>query len=79
MGNNVETVADRIQNAILTAIDSRKNPRIELAVRLINASSERVATNVTVNLERGECIGITAPFENVSERKNRLHVLNTND
>ena len=29
--------------------------------------------------ERGEYIGITALFENVSQRNNALHVLNTND
>ena len=29
--------------------------------------------------ERGEYIGITAPFENVSERKNTLYAFNTND
>ena len=31
------------------------------------------------NSERGEHIGITAPFFNVSERNNTLHVFNTND
>ena len=32
-----------------------------------------------VSSVRGEHIGITAPFENVSKRNNTLHVLNTND
>ena len=31
------------------------------------------------NSERGEYIGITAPFENVSKRNKALHVLNTKD
>ena len=31
------------------------------------------------NREPGEHIGITVPFENVSERNNTLHVFNTND
>ena len=34
---------------------------------------------VTANSEPGERSGITAPFENVSENSNTLHVLNTND
>ena len=33
MGNIIETVEDRIQNAILTANDNNITPRIELAVR----------------------------------------------
>ena len=79
MGNNFDTVGDRIQNAILTAIDTIFTPKIELAIRSINASSGRDATIVMVSSERGEIIGITAPFENVSERNNTLHVLNTYD
>ena len=54
-------------------------PKIELAIWLINASSGRDATSVMASSERGENIGITAPFENVSERNITLHVLNTKD
>ena len=79
MGNIVDNINDRIQNAILTAIDSVITPKIELAVRSINASSGQDATNVTANSELGEHIGITASFENVSERNNIVHVVNTND
>ena len=39
MSNLVETVEDRIQNAILTAIDNIVAPKFELAFRSINASS----------------------------------------
>ena len=46
MSNIVDTVDDRIQNAILTAIDSIVAPKIELA---INASSGRDATSITAN------------------------------
>ena len=74
----VDTVEDRIQNAILTAIDSIVAPKIELAISSINASSERDATCVTLNLERGEQIGITAPLGKVSEKDKTLHVLNVN-
>ena len=79
MDNIVDTVEDRIQNAILTAIDSINTPRIELATRSINASSRRDATSFIANSEHGEHIGIAAPFKNVSERNNTLHVLNMND
>ena len=69
MGDIVDTVKSSIQNPILTAIDCIITPRIELAVTSINASSGRSATNLTANKDRREHIGITAPFENVSERK----------
>ena len=75
----VDTVEDKIQNTILPAIDSIVAPRIKLAIGLIDASSGRDATSVTANSERGEHIGITAPSENVSEKKITLHVLNLND
>ena len=79
MGNIVGTVEERIQNAILTAIDRIIVLKIELAVNSINASSGRYATSVMVNSEGGEQMGITAAFENASERNNTLHVLNAND
>ena len=62
----------------LTTIDTIVTPKIELAIRSINASSERHATSVMASSERGEHIGITAPFENVSEKENTLDMLNTN-
>ena len=77
MGNFVDTVEDKDRNAILTAIDFI-SPELELAIRSINASSGRNATNVMANSERGVHIGFSAPFENVCERNNTLHVFNTN-
>ena len=79
MSNIVDTVEDRIQNAVLIAIDNIVAPKIELAIRSINASSGRDATSVTANSEHGEHIAITAPFENASENNNVLHKLNVND
>ena len=79
MGIIVDTVEDRIQNTILTAIDSISTPKIESTIRSINASSGRDATSVTANSERGERVGLTASFELVSERIYTLHVLNTDD
>ena len=79
LGNIVDTVEDRIQNANLNAIDNIITPRIELAVRSVNVSSGRDAASITANSERGERIGITASFENVSERSNTFHELNAND
>ena len=49
MGNTVNTVKDRIQNAILTALDSNIAPKIELAIKSITASSAQDATSVTAN------------------------------
>ena len=79
MGNINETVEDRIQNAILTALDDIITPRIELAVRSKNPSSREDATSVRTNSERGEQIGITAFFENVSERNYTLLEMCRND
>ena len=47
--NIVDTVEDRIQNAILTAIDNIVAPKIELAIRSMNASSGRDVTSVSGN------------------------------
>ena len=79
MNNIVDTVEDRIQNAILAAIDNIIAPKIELAIKSINASSERDVTSVTANSERGERVGINASFENASENNNTLRVPNVSD
>ena len=79
MNNIVDTVEDRIQNAILTAIEIIVAPKIELAIRSINASSGRDTTSVSANSERGERVGINASFENASKNKDTLDVSNVND
>ena len=79
MNNIVDTVEDRIQNAILTAIENIVAPKIELAIRSINASSGRDVTSVTVNSEREERVGINASFKNASENNNILRVSNVTD
>ena len=76
MSNIVDTVEDKIQNAILTVLDNFVAPKIELAIRSINASSGRDATSVIANPERGEHVGVNVPFENASENNN---VRNGND
>ena len=79
MNNIVDTVENRIQNAIVTASENIVAPKIELAIRSINASSGRDATSVTANSERGERVGINASFENASENNNTLRVPNVSD
>ena len=74
----VDTVEDRIQNAILTTIDNIVAPIKELAIRSLNASSERDVTSVTANSERGEHVGINVFFENASESNIFLHISNVN-
>ena len=74
MSNIVDTVEDRILNAILTALENIVAPKTELATRSINASSVRDVTSVTANSERGEHVGINAHFENASGINNILHV-----
>ena len=79
MNNIVDTVEDRIQNAILTAVENIVAPKIELTIRSINASSGRDATSVTANSERGERVGIEASFEIASESNNTLRIPNVSD
>ena len=79
MNNIVDTVEDRIQNAILAAIDNIIAPKIELAIRSINASSERDATSVSALSERREYTGINASLENASVNNDTLGVTNIND
>ena len=79
MSNIVDTVEDRIQNAILTAIENIVAPKIELAIRSINASSGRDATSVSANSERRERVGINASFENASNNNDTLDASNVND
>ena len=79
MSNIVDTVEDRIQNAVLTAIDNIVTPKIELAIRSINASSGRDVTSASGNSERREYEGIDASFENASANNRTLGMANTND
>ena len=79
MSKIVDTVEDRIQNAILTAIDNIVAPKTELAIRSISASSGRDVASVNASSERGEHVGIDARFENASGNNNILDVSNVND
>ena len=56
-GNIVDTVENRIQNAILTAIDIFITHKFELAVRSKKKFPGRDATSATANSERDDCIG----------------------
>ena len=79
MSNSVDTVENKIQKATLTAIDSSITPKSELTIRSIKMSSGRDAPSVMANSERGKHIGITAPFEKVSQWNKTLHVIKTID
>ena len=79
MNNIVDTVEDRIQNAILTAIDNIIAPKIELAIRSISESSGRDVTSVSVNSERREHAGINASFENASGNNDTQDISKVND
>ena len=69
VSNIVDTVEDRILNANLTTTDNIVAPKIELAIRSINAPSGRNATSVVANLERGEHVEVNVPFGNASGNK----------
>ena len=61
MGKTVDTVKDKFQNAISTLIDSNITPKIEVAVRSLNASSGRDVMSVMASSERGETNGAYCP------------------
>ena len=79
MSNILDTVEDKIQNGILTAIVNIVAPKNELALRSINASSGLDVTGVTANSERGGHVGINTSFENASGNNNILYVSDVND
>ena len=79
MSKIVDTVEDRIQNATLTAIDNIVAPKIELAIRSMNASSGRDPTSMSANSERREVVEINTSFENASGNNNTLGVSNVYD
>ena len=79
MSNIVDTVEDRIQNAILTAINNIVAPKIELAIRSINGSSGQDATCVAANFECREHLGIIVSFENAFGNNNVQQASNGND
>ena len=79
MSNIIDTVEDRLQNAIFTAIDKIVAPKIELAIRSINSSFGRDVTNLSANSERREHVGINASFQNASGNNNTLGVSIVND
>ena len=54
-------------------------PKIELALRSVNAYSGRDVTSVAANSERGGRVGINASFENASGNNDVLHASNLND
>ena len=56
-------------------MDNIMTPRIELAVRSINASSRRDVASVTANYEREEHIGISALYGNVFDRESSFREL----
>ena len=76
MSKIVDTVEDRIQNAILITFDNIVAPKIELAIGSINSSSGPDATSVAANWECREHVVNNASFESASVNNN---VRNGND
>ena len=74
----IHTVDNKIQNTILTAIDTNITREIEVPHISMNASFGPDLIISMENSEHGEHVGTTVPFENVSGRNNTLHELNTN-
>ena len=53
MSNIADAVTERIQNAVLTAIDSIVAHKIDVASRSVNSSSQGDVTSSTANLKMG--------------------------
>ena len=79
MSNIFETVKNRIQSGHLTAMIFIITPRIELGVESVNALSVRNVACVTANSERGEQIGNSASYWNVSDKNSSFRGLNSTD
>ena len=75
-GNFAETVEDRIQSAFSTAMNNFVITRIWSAVRSLNASSGQDVASIVAISERGEQIGITVSFENLSDKNITFHESN---
>ena len=78
MDNINDTVGDGVQNSILTANKSIILLEIDLDFGSKNASSRRDAASNIVGPERGQLLGVTVFFENVSKRNITLPKLKTN-
>ena len=77
--NVVSTVEDRIQNAILVAVNNMVTPRNQLPVKSVNASSRQNTAIAVARSERGELAGILTFSAHGSSRSNTLHENILND
>ena len=68
----VETIADRIQKPILTAVDNIITPGAELAIGLPIESSGWDSAGITANSERRNYLENSASFENVCDRNENI-------
>ena len=78
MLSTADKAENRIQNEGLIEIYDDITPRIELATFSNCASSGRGAASKRTISERRENTGITASFENASNRINIFNLLNAN-
>ena len=60
----------------MTAIDGNITPKIALEITSIKVSPGQYATSAIPNSGRGDHIGFTVFFQDVSQRKNTLFVFN---
>ena len=78
MGKVVDAVENWVQKEILTNIINIITPRVDVALRLMNASSGRGASSVKANSEQEERVVITVSFENESEKNNKFQDFSAN-
>ena len=78
MVNNVETAKDRVQEAILAAMENGETLRIELAVGSRNTSFEGYAGCVNTHSERGDWVGVNASLKKVCDKYYTFHELSMN-
>ena len=69
VGNFVDTVEIRIQNANLVTVNNIIAPGILVEIRSIYASSKRDVASVMATSKREEQPGVKTSFENESERE----------
>ena len=78
MVNNVDTAKDRVQEAILAAMENGETLRIELAVGSRNISFEGYAGCVNTHSERGDWVGVNASLKKVCDKYYTFHELSMN-
>ena len=71
--NLMTSVETRVQDAVLTAMENLVNPRVELAMKSVNASSGRGVSNVVMDPDRKAFSGIIENLQRTASSRINSH------